>query len=65
MFTQLNPTIPMTVKNKGQGYAIGVIDYSQEHDLMWVVALDSGEIWTAPNSRVLVPTNWTMGRYDK
>lgn len=63
MFTQLNPPIPLHVLGKGDGYAIGLIDYGQEHDLIWVTALDaSGEIWCAPNPRVRLGSNWTMGR---
>ncbi|KQM18881.1 hypothetical protein [Novosphingobium sp. Leaf2] len=63
MFTQLNPTIPLHVIGKGDGYAIGMIDYGQEHNLIWVTALDgSGEIWCAPNHSVRLGRNWTMGR---
>jgi hypothetical protein len=62
-FTQLNPPLPLTVLDKGKGYAIGVIDYGQEHNLIWVTALDeSGEIWCAPNPKVRFQPNWTMGR---
>jgi hypothetical protein len=40
-----------------------VIDYGQEHNLIWVTALnDSAEIWCAPNPLVRMKTNWTMGR---
>jgi hypothetical protein len=61
MYTQLNPTLPVEVQNKGKGYAIGVIDYGQEHHLLWVVVLDAnGEIWTAANPLVRVQSNWTM-----
>jgi hypothetical protein len=60
-FTQLNPTIPM-VSPKGKGYAIGVIDYSTEHHICWVVAQDSGEIWTWQNPEVRLQSNVTMGR---
>ncbi len=63
MFSQLNPPIPVTVEGKGSGFAIAVIDYGQEHNLIWVTALDeSGEIWCAPNPRVRLKTNWTMNR---
>ena len=63
MFTQLNPPIPLTVLDKGKGYAVGIIDYGQEHNLIWVTALsDSGEIWCAPNPQVRFQANWTMGR---
>jgi hypothetical protein len=52
-FTQLNPCLPVTVEGKGKGSAFAVIDYGQEHNLIWVVALDdSGEIWCSPNPRV-------------
>lgn len=65
MFTQLNPTIPLHVLGKGDGYAIGMIDYGQEHNLIWVTALDeSGEIWCAPNNKVRLGKNWTMGRIE-
>ncbi len=63
MFTQLNPTIPVHVLQKGDGYAIAVIDYGQEHNLIWVTAItQTGEIWCAPNPKVRLDTNWTMGR---
>lgn len=63
MFTQLNPPIPVDVLERGKGYAIGIIDYGQEHNLIWVTAIDaSGEIWCAPNPCVRVRSNWTMGR---
>ena len=63
MFTQLNPPIPLHVLDKGNGSAIGVIDYGQEHDLLWVTAIDAtGEIWCAPNPRVRMQGNWSMGR---
>ena len=63
MFTQLDPAMPVTVEGKGAGYAVAVIDYGQEHNLIWVVALnDSGEIWCSPNPKVRLSQNWTMGR---
>ncbi|MBO9574742.1 MAG: hypothetical protein J7494_03305 [Sphingobium sp.] len=62
MFTQLNPPIPLHVLDKGSGFAIGLIDYGQEHNLIWVTALDNGEIWCAPNPKVRMQKNWTMGR---
>ncbi len=47
-FQQLNPAIPITVIGKGDGYAIAVIDYGQEHNLIWVTAMsDTAEIWCA------------------
>ena len=65
MFTQLNPAIPLHVLGKGDGYAIGMIDYGQEHNLIWVTAIDdTGEIWCAPNHQVRLGANWTMGRSE-
>ena len=62
-FTQLQTPLPMTVEGKGSGQALAVIDYGPEHHLIWVVALDdSGEIWSAPNPKVRMQSNWTMGR---
>lgn len=65
MFTQLNPPVPLHVLDKGDGHAIGLIDYGQEHNLIWVTALDdNGEIWCAPNPAVRLLKNWTMGRTE-
>lgn len=62
-FTQLSPTLPVIVEGKGKGCAFAVIDYGEEHNLIWVVALDdSGEIWCSPNPKVRMRSNWTMGR---
>ncbi len=62
-FTQLEPPLPVTIEGKGKGYALAVIDYGQEHNLIWVTGLsDSGEIWCAPNPLVRLESNWTMGR---
>lgn len=62
-FTQLNPPLPLTVIGKGDGFAIGMIDYGQEHNLIWVTGITAtGEIWCAPNPTVRLQPNWTMGR---
>jgi hypothetical protein len=63
LFIQLNPPLPVDVADRGPGQAIAVIDYGPEHHMIWVTALDaSGEIWCAPNPRVRVQSNWTLGR---
>ena len=63
MFTQLNPPLPVTVIDRGKGLALAVIDYGPEHNLIWVTALDAnGEIWCAPNPKVRMQENWSMGR---
>ena len=38
---QLNPPLPLHTP-KGDGWAHFLIDYSQEHDLLWVVFLNKG-----------------------
>ncbi|OJY63220.1 MAG: hypothetical protein BGP16_00275 [Sphingobium sp. 66-54] len=61
--TQLDPALPVIVLDKGSGYAFAVIDYGQEHNLIWVTAInETGEIWCAPNPKVRMASNWTMGR---
>lgn len=63
MLTQLNPPIPLHVLGRGDGHALAVIDYGQEHNLLWVTAIDqTGEIWCAPNPEVRMQANWSMGR---
>lgn len=63
MFTQLNPSIPVHVLGRGDGLAIGVIDYGPEHNTLWVTAIDAtGEIWCAPNPQVRMQKNWSMQR---
>jgi hypothetical protein len=62
MFVQLNPTIPLDTP-KGPGYAHFVIDYSQEHHLMWGVFLDDGgACWIFENPEVRLRANPTLGR---
>lgn len=62
MITQLEPQIPL-ITPKGPGQAILVIDYSEEHDIKWVVIQDDGgEIWTWKNDQVRGFKNITMGR---
>jgi hypothetical protein len=62
-FTQLTPSLPVSVEGKGKGVAFAVIDYGEEQNLIWVVALDdSGEIWCSPNPKVRMQPNWTLGR---
>lgn len=68
MLLQLSPAIPVEVIENnltpsGKGMALLVIDYSQEHDLIWVVAFDaSREIWGVRNQDVRVQANATLGR---
>lgn len=62
MIHQLNPSIPLMTP-KGEGLAWAIIDYSEEHDLFWVVAInETGEVWTFNNKEVRAIKNITMGR---
>ena len=63
---QLNPPIPLWHTQKGNGYAIAVIDYSPEYHLHWVVGFDdTGEIWVCPNIDVRLQRNYTLKRIPK
>jgi hypothetical protein len=63
MILQLNPGIPVWCGDRGTGTAVGWIDYSAEHHLMWIVALDrDGTVWTLPNTEVRLQKNISMGR---
>ena len=62
MIIQLDPVIPMETP-KGKGYAHFLIDYSQEHNIHWIVFIDeTGECWTFANPHVRIQKNFTMGR---
>jgi hypothetical protein len=60
---QLNPMLPIVRNSDGmRGYAFLVIDYSQEHDLLFTCAMDNGEIWTLSNKDIKVDKNISLGR---
>lgn len=62
MLTQLNPPIPL-ITPKGKAWAYVLIDYSQEHDLLWVCFQDNtGECWTWGNRDVRMQPNLSIGR---
>jgi hypothetical protein len=67
MILQLNPMLPVFVPHMNQsGCAFALIDYSQEHDVLWGIALDKdGEIWWLPNPQVRFGWNISMGRKEK
>jgi hypothetical protein len=65
MITQLNPALPLTTP-KGKAWAHFVIDYGQEHDLMWVCFQDeTGECWTWGNRDIRIQSNATLVRCIK
>ena len=60
---QLNPTIPIIrLSDNMKGFAFVLIDYSQEHDLLFVCAMDDGEIWTLSNKDIRMQQNISLGR---
>jgi len=63
MILQLDPPLPLETP-KGRGWAHLLLDYSQEHDLLWVVFLnENGECWTFPNAEIRMVNNFSLGRY--
>lgn len=63
MIVQLNPTIPIIRKSDSlKGWAFLVIDYSQDHDLLFTCAMDNGEIWTLRNQDILIDKNISLNR---
>ena len=60
---QLNPTLPIIrVSDSMKGYAFLVIDYSQEHDILYSCVMDNGEIWTLSNREIRAQENISLGR---
>jgi len=62
LILQLNPTMPVLTP-KGPALVHFLIDYGEEHHLMWVCVQDeTGEIWTWPNTQIRSQSNTTFGR---
>lgn len=62
MILQLNPSLPLQTP-KGPGRAILVIDYGEEHNLIFTVIIDeTGEIWSFQGPEVKAQSNRTMNR---
>ena len=60
---QLSPPLPVEHVDGRRGMAHVLIDYSQEHTLLWVVAFDeSRELWCVPNGEVRTQDNYSLGR---
>jgi hypothetical protein len=61
VLTQLTPWICLQTP-RGKAYAVAVIDYGPDHDLLWVCfQCDTGECWTWANPQVRADRNVTMG----
>ena len=62
MLIQLDPPIPLETP-KGSAQAMFLIDYSPEHNLMWVCFIDdTAECWTFENHLIRACKNITLGR---
>jgi hypothetical protein len=63
MMLQLNPMLPIVRVSDGlEGYAFLVIDYSQEHHILFTCAMDNGEIWTLNNKEIRFCKNISLDR---
>lgn len=45
-----------------KGFAFLVIDYTQEHDLIFTCAMNDGEIWSIKNDELRFDKNISLGR---
>lgn len=60
---QLSPTIPVySLEHQQEGYAFVLLDYSQEHDSLFLVGLDNGELWWLKQSQLRLCYNRSMDR---
>ena len=60
---QLNPMLPIyRLSDNMTGYAFLVIDYSQEHNLLFSCAMSNGEIWTLSNQQIKFQNNISLNR---
>lgn len=58
---QLNPPIPVDTP-KGAAWAVAIIDYGPDHDLLWVTFVrETRECWTWKNPLIRQPRNITYG----
>jgi hypothetical protein len=63
MMLQLNPTLPIERRSdKMKGYAFAIIDYSQEHDLLFICSMENGDIWCLNNKDIKMQLNISLGR---
>jgi hypothetical protein len=47
-----------------EGYVFIILDYSQEHDSLFLVGLDNGEFWWIKQSRIRLCKNYSMDRLN-
>jgi hypothetical protein len=61
MLTQLPNPIPL-ITPKGKAYAVAIIDYGPQWDLLWVTFIhDTGECWTYHNKDIRQDINESLG----
>lgn len=60
---QLSPTIPVySLEHEQEGYALVLLDYSQEHSTLFLVGLANGELWWIKQSQLRLCYNSSMDR---
>ncbi len=63
MMLQLNPTIPLVTDDGKKCTALALIDYSEEHELFFLVGMkESRELWVLSNKRLRLADNITFDR---
>ena len=67
LILQLNPSIPVYVKDKGTGETLFLMEYGKEDNTLFGVALDKdGTFWWVPQHDIRLLNNYSIGRiYDK
>ncbi len=66
LILQLDPMIPVYVPRFDmEGFAFIATRYSQEHYIVFTIALDNGEIWELDNRYVRFCKNVTVDRESK
>jgi hypothetical protein len=63
MMMQLQPPIPLVHKDGRRFLALIVIDYSPEHDVLWLGGFEeSRELWCLGNAELRLADNLSLGR---
>jgi len=61
---QLEPMLPIyRISDNMKGFAFILIDYSQEHNLLFTCAMDDGQIWTLSNREIRFCKNISLDRF--
>lgn len=66
MLLQLNPPIPFITDDGKKVTALFLLDYSQEHESLFLVAYeDSRELWRVSQKKLRMQDNVSLGRLPK